>query len=67
MMNRIQDGEKIKANRHGHLVTGVVESSRVTYGGRLQYTVVLDKPVQYRWRSEPSPTILAYHDEVLEN
>ena len=65
MMNRIQDGERIRANRLGHIVTGTVESSRVAHAGKLQYTVNLDQPVQYRWRSEPTTRVLVYQEEIL--
>lgn len=43
--NRIEDGGRISAVWHGRAITGVVESSRVKYGGTLQYFVKLDKPV----------------------
>lgn len=43
--NRIEDGGRISAIKWGRNITGVVESSRVKYGGELQYYVRLDKPV----------------------
>lgn len=42
---RIEDGGRISAVWHGRAITGVVESSRVKYGGTLQYSVKLDNPV----------------------
>jgi len=45
VLNRIEDGGRIAAVWHGRAITGVVESSRVKYGGVLQYFVKLDKPV----------------------
>jgi hypothetical protein len=45
VLNRIKDGGRISAVWHGHAITGVVESSRVKYGGTLQYFVKLDTPV----------------------
>ena len=45
VLNRIPDGGRISAVWHGRAITGVVESSRVKYGGTLQYFVKLDKPV----------------------
>ena len=39
-------------------IRGRVVSSRVKYGGSVQYTVVLDEPVQFPWRSEPSDRLL---------
>ena len=44
-MGWIKDGEQVTANYHGLTVSGVVESSRVKYGGRVQYTVNLNAPV----------------------
>ncbi len=66
-MSWILDGQKIKANYLGETVTGVVVDSRVKYGGKVQYTVELDSPVQFRWRSEPTDRVLVDRDELLEN
>jgi hypothetical protein len=60
MEMRIQDNQRITAN-----YTGTVESSRVKYGGDLQYTVKLDKPVQFRWRDTPSTRVLIDQKEVI--
>jgi hypothetical protein len=64
MMKRIQDGEKIQATRHGQLITGTVESSRVKYGGSIQYTVILDQPVFLSWREEAVSIILINSKEI---
>jgi hypothetical protein len=64
-MSWILDGQKVKANYLGETVTGVVVDSRVKYGGKVQYTVELDSPVQFRWRSEPTDRVLVDHDELL--
>ena len=45
VLNRIPDGGRISAVWHGRAITGVVESSRVKYGGTLQYQVKLDTPI----------------------
>ena len=66
-MSWILDGQKIKANYLGETVTGMVVDSRVKYGGKVQYTVELDAPVQFRWRSEPTDRVLVDRDELLEN
>lgn len=63
-MGWIKDGERINANYLGQSVSGVVESSRVKYGGKVQYTVNLDKPVQFLWRSEPKTRVLIDEDEI---
>ena len=62
----VKDGKTIVANYLGETVRGTVESSRVKYGGKVQYTVNLEKPVQFRWRSEPSTTVLIDNDEIVE-
>jgi hypothetical protein len=67
MQMRIQDNQRITANYLGTVVTGTVESSRVKYGGDLQYTVNLDKPVQFRWRDTPSTRVLINQKEVIQN
>lgn len=66
-MSWVLDGQKVKAKYLGETVTGVVVDSRVKYGGKVQYTVELDAPVQFRWRSEPSSRVLVDRDELLEN
>ncbi len=66
MSTWIKDGKTIVANYLGEQVRGTVESSRVKYGGKVQYTVNLDKPVQFRWRSEPSARVLINSDEIVE-
>lgn len=60
-----KDGSTVKAEYLGTLVTGVVENSRVKYGGKVQYTVKLDEPVMFRWRSEPTDVVLIDEDELI--
>ena len=62
----IKDGETIRANYLGETVQGTVEDSRVKYGGKVQYTVILDQPVQFRWRSEPTYRVLIDSDQIIE-
>jgi hypothetical protein len=57
-MIRIEDGEKLEGSYLGVPVSGTVQSSRVKYGGDLQYTVLLDEPVQFRWRSDLTSVVL---------
>ena len=66
MSTWIKDGKTIVANYLGEQVRGTVEDSRVKYGGKVQYTVNLEKPVQFRWRSEPSTRVLIDSDEIIE-
>lgn len=60
-----KDGSTIKATYCGVLVTGVVEDSRVKYGGKVQYRVKLETPVFLRWRNEPTDVVLIDEDEVI--
>lgn len=43
---------------------GVVESSRLKYGGGVQHTVVLDEPISMPWRKEPTDRILLDNKHV---
>jgi hypothetical protein len=64
-MGWCKDGSTIKANYLGDEVVGVVKNSRVKYGGKVQYTVLLDAPVQFRWRTEPTSVVLIDEDELI--
>jgi hypothetical protein len=64
-MSWIKDGEQITANYMGTRVSGTVVDSRVKYGGKVQYTVDLDKPVQLRWRTDPTTRVLVDSDELI--
>ena len=61
----IKDGQQIVANYLGQQVQGTVVDSRVKYGGKVQYTVDLDQPVKFPWRSEPSTRVLIDSDEIV--
>lgn len=65
-MSWIKDGERVLANYLGTRVSGTVVESRVKYGGSVQYTVDLDKPVKFRWRSEPTVRVLIAEQELIE-
>jgi hypothetical protein len=60
-----KQGQQIKALYQGQQVQGVVESSRVKYGGAVQHLVLLDKPIQLRWRTEPTDRLLIDHKELI--
>ena len=49
------------------LIQGVVIESRVKYGGKVQLTVLLDKPIQLPWRpvGEPRNIVLVDTDQVV--
>jgi len=65
MSSWIKDGERITARYLDAVISGIVESSRVKYGGEVQYTVVLDQPVSLRWRSEPATRLLVDRSEII--
>ena len=60
-----KDGSTVRAEYCGVQCTGVVESSRVKYGGSVQYTVVLDEPLVLPWSTEAKTKVLIDEDEVL--
>lgn len=64
-MNWNLEGKRITANYMGVRVAGTVSDSRVKYGGKVQYTVELDEPVQWRWWSEPTSRVLVDSDELI--
>jgi hypothetical protein len=66
MSTWVKDGKTIVANYLGETVRGTVVDSRVKYGGKVQYTVNLEKPVQFPWRAEPSTRVLIDNDEIVE-
>jgi len=45
-------------------VSGRVELSRVKYGGEVVHTVVLEKPLNLRWRTEPAERLLLEHKYI---
>ncbi len=66
MSTWVKDGKTIVAKYLGETVQGTVIDSRVKYGGKVQYTLVLQTPVQFPWRSEPSDRVLVDSDEIVE-
>jgi hypothetical protein len=65
-MSWVKDGSTIKANYLGTVVSGVVLDSRVKYGGKVQYTVELDQPVQFRWRTDTTSRVLVDENDLIE-
>lgn len=60
-----KEGKTVVAKYQGVLCTGVVESSRVKYGGKVQHTVILEEAITLRWRTEPVHRVLIDEDEVI--
>jgi hypothetical protein len=66
-MGWIRDGERVAGKYMDQLIEGVVLESRVKYGGKVQLTVLLDKPIQLRWRpvDQPRNIVLVDTDQVV--
>jgi len=66
-MSWIKDGMRVEARYLGTPANpGIVVESRVRYGGKVSYTVILDTPVQFPWRSEPTTLVIVDQDEITE-
>lgn len=52
------EGLRVTGNYLGETVVGVVELSRVAYGGGVKHTVVLDEPIQLPWRTELTDRVI---------
>jgi hypothetical protein len=61
------EGKHIKAMLYipGEEVSGIVQESRVKYGGRISHTIKLDNPVFFKWRSGPVHTINIDSEEII--
>jgi hypothetical protein len=57
-------GKRVKGIHNGVEFMGRVIDSRVRYGGAVQLTVKLAAPVQYRWRNDPTDTMLVDATQV---
>jgi hypothetical protein len=65
MSSWIKDGVRVRARYLGsEPVVGTVTESRVRYGGKVCYTVILDAPVQFPWRSEPANVVIVDQAEI---
>ena len=65
MSSWIKDGVRVRARYLGsEPVVGTVTESRVRYGGKVCYTVILDTPVQFPWRSEPADVVIVDQTEI---
>jgi hypothetical protein len=60
-----KDGSTIKANYLGeYQFTGVVRESRVSYGGKVLYTVVADAPIVLPFCREARDVVIVSEDQV---
>jgi hypothetical protein len=65
MSSWIKDGVRVRARYLGsEPVVGTVTESRVRYGGKVCYTVQLDQPTQFPWRSEPANVVIVDQAEI---
>ena len=58
------EGMVVTGSYLGEAVCGRVEMSRVAYGGDVVHTVVLEKPIKLRWRSELTDRVILKHKEI---
>ncbi len=66
-MNWIKDGQRVQAKYLGtEPRSGLVVESRVRYGGKVCYTVILDQAVTFPWRSEPTTLVIVDQTEIVE-
>jgi hypothetical protein len=60
-----KDGSTIKAKYLGEYeFTGVVQESRVSYGGRVLYTVVCDQPLVLPFSGEARDVVIVGENQV---
>lgn len=60
------EGMTVSGNYYGIPVSGKVEMSRVAYGGGVKHTVVLDTPIQLKWRTEKTTRVILNHSEITQ-
>ncbi len=66
-MGWIKDGQRVQASYLGtEPRPGLVVESRVRYGGKVCYTVILDQAATFPWRSEPTTLVIVDRDEIVE-
>lgn len=63
----IREGQKVRAAYLSeYIITGTVLESRVKYGGEVAHTLLLDKPLELRWRSEPRDRAIVSECDIQE-
>jgi hypothetical protein len=65
IITRFEPGTSVCAMYMGDPYMGKVIDSRVKYGGRLQYSVMLEEPTLVAGREEETEDILVYHEDIL--
>ena len=61
-----KDGSTVKARYLGEYeCTGTVTESRVSYGGRVLYTLQLDSPLALPFTSELRETVIVAENQVV--
>jgi hypothetical protein len=59
----IGNGIRIKGLVGNNIVSGKIIGTKIM-SNELMYTVLLDTPVQFRWRDEPVNTVLMSNDDI---
>ena len=62
-MKVIADNSRVIGICQGNAVIGTVLSSRI-HGKRIVYSVQLDEPLSFRWRTEPVYQVLLGNHEI---
>jgi hypothetical protein len=65
IIERFEPGTPVCAYYMGAAYLGKVIDSRVKYGGKLQYSVMLEKPTLVAGRTEETEDILVNHENIL--
>jgi hypothetical protein len=58
------EGLRVSGDYLGFPVTGVVNLSRVAFGGDVHHTVVLDEQLQLPWRNELTDCVILSMKEI---
>jgi|VirMetMinimDraft_7_1064189.scaffolds.fasta_scaffold96534_3 hypothetical protein len=58
------EGLRVSGDYLGFPVTGVVNLSRVAFGGDIKHTVVLDEQLQLPWRNELTDCVILSMKEI---
>ena len=67
MSRFLSNGVHIKGNYGRFEVSGIITDSHMSgYGksAKLLYHVLLDKPIQFRWRNQPTTTVLLSDNDI---
>jgi hypothetical protein len=64
-MDLLKNGTQVAGQYQDQFIVGKILDWRCKYGGKVQYTVFLDKPIKLRWRDEPVTQVLVEASQVI--